>query len=144
MTDVILSNQSRFIKFSLLVIFAIASIICSLYIAYNFLKNSSFRRRFQNQTLFILVFLVLLSTIFNIPTTFRYVLSRLSRLWNLVLLTVFSPVDTLCLKVKIFVIFGKLSIIFLLHVLCGAKRYLLSSDISLYSIQIIFFLDDKN
>jgi len=73
MTEIVLSNESRFIKFSLLVLFGIVSIICAVYIIYNVIKISSVRRRFQNQTLIILIFLVLLNTIFNIPTTFRYI-----------------------------------------------------------------------
>jgi hypothetical protein len=73
MTEIVLSNESRFIKFSLLVLFGIVSIICAVYIIYNVIKISSVRKRFQNQTLIILIFLVLLNTIFNIPTTFRYI-----------------------------------------------------------------------
>jgi hypothetical protein len=73
MTKISISNEERFIKFSLLVLFCIVSNICAVYIIYNVIKIPSFRNRFQNQTLIILVFLVSFNTIFNIPTTFRYI-----------------------------------------------------------------------
>lgn len=66
-----MTTQARFIKLSLLILFTIPSTICTLYVIYNFIKNPSFRKRFQNQTLIILVFIVLFNIIFNIPTTLR-------------------------------------------------------------------------
>jgi hypothetical protein len=70
MSEISLSNESRFIKFSLLVLFGTVSTICTLYIIYNVIKIPSFHNRFQNQTLIILV---LFNTIFNISTTFTYI-----------------------------------------------------------------------
>jgi hypothetical protein len=71
MSEPFLSIEARFIKFSLLILFTIPSTLCGLYVIYSFIKIPSFRRRFQNQTLIILVFIILFNTIFNIPTVFR-------------------------------------------------------------------------
>jgi len=138
MTKISISNEERFIKFSLLVLFGIVSNICTVYIIYNVIKIPSFRNRFQNQTLIILVFLVLFNTIFNIPTTFRYIDIEIFLI--IFFLIVFSLVDMFHLKLKLFVLFGKYSIIFLLHLLFGAKQYLLFNDIFLYFIHSIFVL----
>lgn len=82
MDEVPQTKESRFIKLSFFILFGIISIICTIYILYNFIKTRSFRRRFQNETLFILVFLVFLNIIFNIPTTLRYYLTKESFNYN--------------------------------------------------------------
>jgi hypothetical protein len=71
------SNGSRYIKFTLLVIFGIVSMICACYIFYHIIKFPLIRQRFHNQTLIFLIILVSLNTAFNIPTTFRFFLSSL-------------------------------------------------------------------
>ena len=66
-----LSIEERFIKLSILLLFGIPSAICALYVIYSFIKISSYRKRFQNQTLIILVFIILFDLISHIPTTIR-------------------------------------------------------------------------
>jgi hypothetical protein len=139
MSEISLSNESRFIKFSLLVLFGTVSTICTLYIIYNVIKIPLFRNRFQNQTLIILV---LFNTIFNISTTFRYIYIEIILI--IFFLIVFSLVDMFHLKVTFFVVLGKYSIIVLLHLLFGGRQYLFLNDIFLYFIQIIFVFKNKN
>lgn len=129
MTEVFLSNESRLIKFSLLVLFGTVSMICICYIIYNIIKFPIIRQRFHNQTLIVLVILVLINTIFNIPTTFRFVrvchsLSQMTLFWFIV----FLLEDMFSLIAILFVVFGKLSIIFLLQILSGVKLFLHLND----------------
>ncbi|CAF4214140.1 unnamed protein product, partial [Adineta steineri] len=63
------SNAIYRTKFILLLLFSIPSVICALYVVYNVVKLRSFRRRFQNQILIILVFIILFNIVFNIPTS---------------------------------------------------------------------------
>ncbi|CAF1082074.1 unnamed protein product [Adineta steineri] len=66
------SNGKYRTKFILLLLFSIPSVICALYVVYNVVKLRSFRRRFQNQILIILVFIILFNIVFNIPTSFSF------------------------------------------------------------------------
>lgn len=68
-----LTIHARFIQFSLLLLFGVPSLICSLYIMYNVITVRSFRLRFQNQTLFVLIFVVLIDILLNLTVTLRYV-----------------------------------------------------------------------
>ncbi len=139
-----MSVQARFVQFSILILFGITSIICSIYFIYHLIKMPSFRKRFQNQTLIILVFIVFLNTIFHIPTTFRFAFFH--RNWKsfIRLILVITLVDMLYLNRKFFAIFGNVLIIFLLLVLSGLKRYILLNVIFLYLIQILFVPIDKD
>jgi ABC-type phosphate transport system permease subunit len=79
------SRLSQWIQFSILLLVYIPSILCAVYIIYNFIKIPSFRKQFQNQTLTIIVFVSLLDAIFNIPITLRYVLMKSIRSLNILL-----------------------------------------------------------
>lgn len=72
-TETAISNESRLAKFILLIIVSFISMTCATYILYHVVKYPSIRRRFHNQTLIIHVILVVLYTLFNIPTTIRFV-----------------------------------------------------------------------
>ncbi|CAF2405391.1 unnamed protein product [Rotaria sp. Silwood2] len=72
MNETSLSIQERFIKFSLLLLFAIPSTICSLYFVYNVTRIPIFRKRFPNQTLIILVCIILLDILLNISITISF------------------------------------------------------------------------
>ena len=70
-------NESRLIKFIFLIIVSFISMMCATFILYHVIKYPSIRRRFHNQTLIIHVILVVLYTLFNIPTTIRFVRMKL-------------------------------------------------------------------
>ena len=126
MTDVVLSKESRLIKFSFLILISVISTICALYIFYNVLKFRSIRRRFQNQILIIHVILVVLYTLFLIPTTFRFA-ERLF-IWKIesslsFFCTVFMHAEKHWFVTAHFVLFGKLEIISSVHRLFGVKLF---------------------
>jgi hypothetical protein len=75
-----MSSQSRFVKLGLFILFTTPAMTCALYFMYYVLKIPSFRKRFQNQTLIILVVIVFFNTIFNIPTTLRYISIEMKRI----------------------------------------------------------------
>ncbi|CAF3634756.1 unnamed protein product [Rotaria sordida] len=75
MNETSLSIQERFTKFSILLLFAIPSTICALYFIYNAIRIRIFRKRFQNQTLIILVCIVLLNTLLNNSITMSFLYS---------------------------------------------------------------------
>ncbi|CAF0975493.1 unnamed protein product [Rotaria sp. Silwood1] len=56
----------------MLLLFAIPSTICALYFIYNVIRIPTFRKRFQNQTLIILVCIILLDIVLNISITMSF------------------------------------------------------------------------
>ncbi|CAF1614663.1 unnamed protein product [Rotaria magnacalcarata] len=66
------TKLARFIQFSLFILFMVPSILCALYVIYNVIKIRSFRKRFQNQTLIILVCVILLDIICNLSITLSF------------------------------------------------------------------------
>ena len=130
MSEAEFSKESRLVQFSFLVLFGVLSIPCSLYIFYSLYKYPSFRRRFHYQTLFLLVFLVTMNTLFNIPTMFRYSFRQIHLNYiHLLFGLVFMLADVFYIEVLLSVVFGRRLIIFLQQVSSGLKQFLLRKDI---------------
>jgi hypothetical protein len=66
------STEPNFVQFSLLLLFAIPSTFCAIYIIYSYIQYSSIRKNFYFEIIIYLTFIVLLKLFFNISLSLRY------------------------------------------------------------------------
>ena len=140
-----ISITVRTIKVILFVVFVIPSTISASYIIYVSLRNSSFRQRFQNQTLIILICIILLMNLIHMPVDIRWLKSQ-SQLFRLIrnVISAITPEVSFGHKHRPFVCIGKRWIIFFWLVQFGSSPFSLF-NVTFWFLRPIFFVqNDEN